>query len=54
MQKTSTAWNQTRGDKDAFDAFKRMKDKEGRDEGLAEFMTLVAMKFGKETSTTIE
>lgn len=47
QQPRQSQWNQAKGDKEAGDAFKRMRDREGDTEGLAEFVKLITMKFGK-------
>lgn len=46
-QSRQSQWSQVKGDREAGDAFKRMRDREGESEGLAEFVKLIMMKFGK-------
>ncbi|KAL1303936.1 hypothetical protein AAFC00_000389 [Neodothiora populina] len=47
QQSRPSQWTQSKGDKEAADAFKRMRTSEGEEEGLAEFVQLIAMKYGK-------
>ena len=47
QQPRQSQWTQARGDKEAGEALKRMRDREGDDEGLGEFFRLVTIKFGK-------
>lgn len=51
QQPRQSHWNQVKGDKEAADAFKRMRDREGDSEGLAEFVKLITMKFGRAEDT---
>lgn len=53
-QQRPSQWNQAKGDKEAYEAFKRMREKEGDEEGLGEFVRLIAMKFGAEAEETEE
>ncbi|KAF1345482.1 hypothetical protein BDV97DRAFT_402062 [Delphinella strobiligena] len=47
QQPQQSQWTQAKGEKEAANALKDMRNKEGDTEGLAEFVQLITMKYGK-------
>lgn len=47
QQPQQSQWTQAKGEKEAANALKDMRSKEGDTEGLAEFVHLITMKYGK-------
>lgn len=47
QQPQPSQWTQAKGEKEAANALKDMRNKEGDTEGLAEFVQLITMKYGK-------
>lgn len=45
QQQRPSQWTQAKGDKEAHDSFKKMRDAEGDTDGLAEFVQLLKMRF---------
>lgn len=46
QQQRPSQWTQAKGDKEAQESFRRMRDADGETEGMAEFVQLLKMKFG--------